>query len=392
MDAINIAANIAADILQANRGVGRAAGQYMYDAAGGLPGLASAAKGYYGNFGTKTSKTKRKAAKRPLQKSSAMKMVSNLNYTPVTARKVKRRKRKLKGKKLNKREVKQVKRLINKKEYALITSEKSQHYRVMGCAFNKVAYQNIYGFAASAAIGGFAWTARGPSGTTESFTIPLGRNGDKLKFHEKMNMKVHNNSNFSGEVQVAHFKCLEYTDSSPFQEIEQMRDARYNQATTSLAMSDDHTQYWSVSGQKRTDWKLASVKKISLRGGEVSQFTEIIKFRIDVDRWIEEGSLNYVPGQSYILMRLVGRTTHQGGVPTTASSNADVAHYNSVATGAFRLDVQENYDKQRYVLGASDVIKQFKVPVITGLAALTSNTPVAADRDVAEVQLPKQAP
>lgn len=387
----------------------QAVGDFLYQQAGGLPGVLggvgygvtkagsaakSAVSGFSKSLKTKTKKSKGKRIENPA------KCITDKAYTPAATRvKSKKNKKRPRAKSvLSKKERKAIKRMVDRPEYVLVRVDRDHGYFDFGSDYNKVEYADYHNLTVQNYIEACDWEVRDPQSATGgkiAQTISItDYMGQRLRVKVKCNVKIYNNSNMPGEVRFAHFLCRDFNDTTPIQEMQRMRDARYSSATTSLAIEDDPGQYWGVPGQNRADWKLHKQHTITLRGGENSQvYFETPWLYIDVDRWIEESSKNYKPGLSYISMRIIGVPTHLGTV-TSAATTGRPALFQSQAIGAFRFDMHSDKTTIFEVLEAGDPLNIYQVPVVSGLVtpgtANAADAPVAADPEDPGVEPPEQ--
>lgn len=321
-------------------------------------------------------------------------MIMNEGYTP--AMKLKKRKRKGYSTSvgLNKKQKASIKRMINSKSWVLTGSKQFKSFRDIGCAFNQVNYHVL---TQSATPGSFLTTYRynvrsGPDlDNSEQRSIDATNDlGEKIKQIQNVSFEINNNSNTSGEIRIALFKCKDYTNQTPLGEIQAMRAAAYSGVVPSVV--DDHLQYFSVPGQRRESWKLSECYTINMKPGETSS----VKFKAqtvvyDIDRITSEGSTDYVPGAFYVLARMVGRTSHYN-IQTAAAVAGDVAKYSNQGTQAFRVDYSRTTFQKEYLLGHPDAVKVNFAPVMDGLYVPLASTEVviSADTEAADVGVPEQ--
>ncbi len=375
--------------------IAQAIGDYLYDIskpamAAGATYAASKAKGMF-------SKKKKTPLIKSMPKRTALEYADG-SYTPVISRRKSRKRRTMKGRKLTKRQKLGVKAIINRKEYQLVKHVKATKFGDHAANYNQVNYHNISAFNIGAILSQCVWNVRDPSsstgGQTSQSISPTAMVGQKVRHHRTTNFFMFNNTNLSGEVCFAVFRCLDYTDVDPFSELLQMRDSHYSEGTTSVSINSDFRQYWSVPGQKRKLWKKVKEYKIYLKGGEhTSVFLDGGKTTIDVNRWIENGSTTYAPGSVYIQMRLMGRLSHSA-LSTDDPTISQPKRFKNQMMGFFTFDVRRDLTDKWEVLDAGDVLNPYQIDAPTGLFTPDDSVeqqPVQGDPEVPEVGVPDQA-
>lgn len=294
------------------------------------------------------------------------------------------------------REKKSIRRIIDVADaFSLVKNIKQTKFSDFTCRYNKVAWlaPNL-SEDVSFYINDISWKVRSP-GTTNIVTnsVTEARQGQKIRVADSFNYHFHNNTNMPGDMEIVVWTCMEYTSTDPFVELVGMRDAQYCSTTTSVAIVDDFTQFFSVPGQRRTLWKKHQHFKIKFRGGENSQqFIKCKPFTIDVNRWLEEGQNTYCPGQHYIEVRMRGQTTHSSFV-TGVADTTEPERYQNQMSGFFTLDVQTDHVRKYFMNDASDVMCIYQVLASTGLVTPESSDdrPVAGDPTIPDVGKPDQA-
>lgn len=347
---------------------------------------------------------KRKVNRRPrsaraprFDGSDAKAVIYDKAYTP--SGKVNRKKKGRKSKRrpaFNSREKKSIRRISNlADDFKMVNHTKQSLWSDFTVKYNKVAWlaPNV-GTDAGDYIDEVSWNVRDP-GTSNIVgnDVAQARQGQKIKVSDTFNYHFHNNTNMPGEMDIVVWTCQEYTSTTPFSELVQMRDAHYCSTTTSVAVVDDFTQFFSVPGQTRTLWKKHQQYKMKFRGGEnSSQFIKCKTFVIDVNRYMEASTPAYVPGMHYIEVRMRGQTTHSSFV-TGVADITEPDRYQNQMSGFFTLDVQTDHVRKYFMNDAADVLCRFHVKPAVGLVTPESASaqPIAGDPTIPDVGIPDQA-
>lgn len=297
--------------------------------------------------------------------SSAVKRIAmDSQFTPAVKQKKKHKKAKKQKPALSKREKRAVRSVINSKEYELVSHRRGDFFLVLKSNFNKVNYTFSPGRVMSDMIDNCTWTVRDPSvstGSTKAQGISKVLSvGQKFKRQESINFKLYNNTNMEAHLKVYVFKCLDYTNDTVLTELDRMRSAQY--PGTTVTREDDFSQHLSVPGQRFLNWKMQSMRAIDMKGGENSQFfIELPKQLFNVNRWIQEGSTNYAPGSSVVIIRSVGRTTHTQAITTAADQISTPGVSADMCINATQIDVHKTETIRYWVEDAGDAIDKYSL-------------------------------
>ena len=280
-------------------------------------------------------------------------LIVNHAATAVVAKSKRRRiKRKKKSKKLT---VRSVRKMISRSKKIMpktkINEQELNKFGYVTSSINKVNWIGLLSQNKTSARGRMDFKQLGynhvtPGSVVEDIDVSAAT-GDYvgLKYEMKDSFQYHfkNNTNFPAELVLYVWKCVDYTDNDPINEIRRLRDAAFSTNSMSPALEDDFNQYASVKRASKKDhnWVIHQRLATDFGGGEEARLTlNVPTVRFDPNIQIEQGDTTYFPSCYYVAVRLMGKPAH---------SNEGDPKVIKVGLSNTQLDYRLNYVTRTYM-------------------------------------------
>lgn len=280
--------------------------------------------------------------------------VSNSFKAPKTIYPKKRKSRR--GRPISKRVKKYVKYAKIHNDWQLVRSQTTSDFKPITSAVNKVDWSNQFLPLASTYFGRMVYNTILDDGlgadelATRDVNDTIGAfQGKSWKYEDNFKYWLKNNANGQANLVVYQFKCIEGTDFAPIVSMEQSRDAKYSESTTSLAIADDFDNYWSTAGHLgQRPWKLIKKCSVRLQPGEETRLSFDSQFIFNPAMQAQKAT-TYYEGQRAIVFRLMGTLSHDAGTPTL------------VGFSPTQVDIRNQYTQKDY-MKEHNVFRKYNAP------------------------------
>lgn len=303
--------------------------------------------------------------------SIAQSRLSNSASTLVlkSGKKKKKSKKPLKAP-FTKRQKKSVRRLIKVSDKDLMHSKETNVMHQISSAVNKVGWSEIILLTNAEKQLRLNYTTVGNDDantvtrieeldlTSAGLTSFQGR---KFYFEDSHRFRMKNNTNAGADIIVYVLKCTDYTSWSPLVEITELRKAAFG-TTLVLSKEDDFNQFYTIprltKGQRK--WIMHSRREINLNGGQEADFSiKLPSQAYDPSVIVEEGGFDYMKGQYAIVMRIMGKPSHD----TTTTSLLGISNT--------LVDILE-FRKEKTLVKTSNIIKAVRQNGNSGVALVAA--------------------
>jgi hypothetical protein len=320
----------------------------------------------------------------------------NSAATAVRVNKKRKRKKSKRPMRMPPKLRKSIRRIAKSSDYVLVNCNQATVFGAFHANYNAVSHTVATpNFGQSVQIQDREWTIADPQNRGAEVVMSLdnaagshGYLGQKAKFDWTKTFKLTNNSNGQFELIFYNMESLDYHSTTAVSDMENLRNAKYNNGPLPANANEDFTQYMTVSGQKSKLWKIAEKKSVNMKPGE--QATVSLSGRktlMDFNRWIKEGETTYIPGERQIVVRMVGRITHSKEETTTGNLIHPHRYDNQVVQGG-QIDYMADERCKLWVKDANRPTQIYTQTAIFGLPAIAETAfdlPVYADNQQPEV-------
>ncbi len=149
----------------------------------------------------------------------------------------------------------------------------------------------------------------------------LNLTGAKFKISRNYNVSMRNNTNFPAHMTVYVFKCTDYTQRTPFDDLNLVYQSQIKDSV-SQDVTLDPFQYFTVTGasQQSRQWKIHSKQQYYLDGGKGAAFNIKIPpfvYNPDLISKFAIPDVDYAKGSFYVMFRTTGVPAHDASVASS---------------------------------------------------------------------------
>lgn len=198
----------------------------------------------------------------------------------------------------------------------------------------------------------------------------VGYMGKTFTFVDNEQWHMKNNTNSGIDLRIYVLVAQQYTSTSPIQDIIDNCVAQY--ADTGYNLNADLNQYWTVPGTWNTKrkFKIYCIHRMDLAGGQEAKVNiHVPNVTYNPGTHFELGNTTYTKGSYVILVRQVGKISHDATTPTL------------LGIANTQLDIKRSRLIKTYMT-TSNVVAPYREIDVEGASAIT---PIVADAEAPSI-------